>query len=218
MIASVVSVHTGRIAPMGRSGKPSAFRKTAVDGPVAAGALGLAGDEQADRKWHGGVDKAVYAYDVRCYAAWAEAFPALRFGAGAMGENLALTGLDEGDVCIGDHHRIGSAVLEVSQPRTPCNTLAEAFDAPLVGRAMLRSGRCGWYYRVVEAGDIAAGDAATLIQRINPDWSIRRCIAMVGARGRTPAEIEAVMAVPRLAREWQLKAAGWLDAAVPEML
>jgi len=215
MIASVVSVHVGRIAPMGASGKPSAFRKAAVDGPVAVAALGCAGDEQADRRWHGGVDKAVYGYAVEGYAAWSAAFPQHQFGPGAMGENLALCGLDETDVCIGDRHRIGSTVLEVCQPRTPCNTLAQAFGDPLVGRAMLRSGRCGWYYRVITPGVVEAGDTVERIGRINPGWSVRRCIEMVGARGRTSTLIDEVVALPSLAREWRLKAEGWRNASAP---
>jgi len=207
--ASVVSVHIGRVAPLGRTGQPSAFRKAAVAGAVAAGPLGLAGDEQADRRVHGGVDKAVYGYGTANYAAWAAEFPALTFGPGCMGENLALAGLDEDSVCIGDRHRIGSALLEVCQPRQPCATLILAFDEPLVTLAMTRTGRSGWYYRVVEPGMVASGGAVTLEARANPEWSVRRFVKFMLARNRSADDIAAVMAMPGLARQWQAKAATW---------
>lgn len=213
MNASVVSVHVGRIAPLGRTGQRSAFRKVAVEGAVVVHPLGLDGDEQADRRVHGGPEKAVYAYDAGSYRAWAEAFPKLHFGPGCMGENLALAGFDEDSVCIGDRHRIGTALLEVCQPRQPCSTLTLAFDAPLVARAMTQSGRSGWYYRVAEPGVVAAGDTAILEARINPTWSIRRFGRFLVARQRAADEVAEVAELPGLASQWQVTAQDWLAAA-----
>ena len=212
---SVVSVHTGKVAPLGGGNKPSAFVKAPVTGPVAVGLLGLDGDEQADKRLHGGPDKAVYAYDVDSYVAWSAAFPALRFGPGSMGENLALTGFDETTVGIGDRHRIGDVLLEVSQPRQPCWKPAAVFGEPLLVRAIFSSGRCGWYYRVLETGLIEAGDEAMLVERQTTDWTIKRLAEFTVARRRQPAAVDEVIALPQLAeglrdraRKWPVPA-GW---------
>ena len=117
--ASVLGVHVGRARPLGPEGVPSGFVKTAVAGAVRVRTLGLEGDEQADLRVHGGVEKAVYGYAVSNYPRWRADFPARAalFAAGGMGENLAIDGLDESGVCIGDVHEIGTAQLIVSQPR-----------------------------------------------------------------------------------------------------
>ena len=210
---SVVSVHAGRIAPLGASGKPSAFVKHAVAGPVAVGALGLDGDEQADRRHHGGPEKAVYGYDTGGYPAWAAEFPALagRFVPGGMAENLALRGVDETEVCIGDQHRIGSVLLQVTQSREPCATMTRAFEEPRLAKAMVASGRSGWYYRVLEPGVLAAGDRVELTLRLNPGWTVARFAAFTFARVRPAAELRELATLPGLTPKWQAKAQHWLD-------
>lgn len=210
---TVVSVHVGRSALLGDSGKPSAFRKASVAGPVAVGTLGLDGDEQADRRFHGGPDMAVYAYDSGSYAAWSAEFPALRFGPGSMGENLALTGFDETIVCIGDRHRIGTALLEVCQPRQPCWKLAAVFGEPLLVKAMFANGRCGWLYRVIEPGVVAAGDTAELVERGSASWTVRRLADFTVGRHRPPALVDEVLALLALAASWRNKARQWLIPA-----
>ena len=149
-----MAVHTGRVAPLGPSGVPSGYRKTAVAGPVVVGRLGLAGDAQADLRVHGGPDKAVYGYDLAAYAGWAAELPdlAARFVAGSMGENLVIAGADERSLCIGDRVRAGTALLQICQIREPCFKLGLAFDDARLLRAMVRNGRCGWYYPGARGG------------------------------------------------------------------
>lgn len=158
--ARLLSIQVGRIAPLGPDAVPSAFTKTRIDGPVGVGWLGLEGDEQADLSVHGGADKAVYGYSAANLAAWQRDFPehAATFVAGGVGENLTIDGLTEDDLCVGDVHRIGSATLQVVQPRQPCFKFALAFHDSRLPKAMVRNGRAGWYYRVVEPGTIRAGD------------------------------------------------------------
>jgi MOSC domain-containing protein YiiM len=176
MIASprVIGVRVGKIAPLGPRGVPSAFMKTPVAGRVAVGLLGLGGDAQADLRVHGGPDKAVYAYPAAAYAAWRATVPhyAARLIDGAMGENLTIDGWGDADVAIGDRVRIGSAVLQVSEPRMPCFKVGLAFGDPAMVRAFADVGVSGWYYRVVETGTIGIGDSVTLLDRTNPDWTI----------------------------------------------
>ena len=127
--ASLLSVHVGTIQPLGPKGIPSAFAKHRVEGAVAVGPLGLAGDEQAELSVHGGPDKAVYGYPAAHYAAWRDDYPEHGdlFVAGGVGENLTIAGWTEADLCVGDVHRMGSATLQVCQPRQPCFKFALRF-------------------------------------------------------------------------------------------
>ena len=173
---SIVSVQVGGIAPLGPKGVPSGFIKRPVNEPVMAGRFGLAGDRQADRRVHGGPDKAIYCYPVEHYASWRTVVPqhVALLVPGGLGENLTTEGLDEDDVAIGDTFRIGRATAQVTQPRQPCFKLALRFEDPQMVKAMVRSGFSGWYLRVLDAGQIRAGTPITLIDRPNPAWSITR--------------------------------------------
>ena len=154
MTAVLVSVQTGRIAPLGPEKVPSGFVKIARLGEVAVTPLGLDGDEQADLTAHGGPEKAVYGYAASRYPVWAKEFPALadQFTAGSMGENLTVAGMDETDICVGDVHAIGTALLQVCQPRQPCFKFALRHDNKRLPKAMVRLGFSGWYYRVLKTG------------------------------------------------------------------
>lgn len=144
------------------------IHKQAVEGPVAVGKLGLAGDEQADLTVHGGLNKAVYAYPSEHYAFWkTQRTAALKreepLAAGSMGENLTLQGLLESDVWIGDRLRIGGVLLQVTEPRHPCYKFNAKMGFGHAAKMMLQSGYSGFYLRVLETGEIAAGDAVELI-------------------------------------------------------
>lgn len=209
MIASpgrVVSVLVGGIAPLGSKAVPTGFVKRAVDGPVAATAAGLAGDEQADRRVHGAPDKAIYGYSAAAYDFWRTAFPHHSFAPGAMGENLTLDGCDETNVAIGDRVRIGSALLQVTEPRQPCFKLALAFDDSTMPRALTRSGRCGWYYRTLEPGMIAAGDTSVTIDRPNPEWPVARFFEVISARAFGRNILAEIAAIEGVSDGWRVKA------------
>lgn len=201
MTARVTSIQVGRIAPLGPNRVPSAFLKAAVAGPVMALALGLEGDEQADLSVHGGPDKAIYAYAASRYADWAAAFPALadRFVAGAMGENLTVTGMDEDDIVVGDVHEIGGALLQVCQPRQPCFKLALALGEARLARHMVRTGQSGWYYRVVREGVVAPGDEIRLADRPRPAFGFPRLVTIVNRGGAAPEELRALAEMPGVA-------------------
>lgn len=146
----------------------TAIHKQPVQGRVRVNKLGLAGDEQADLTVHGGLDKAVYAYPSEHYAFWAaQRLAALEreepLPPGSMGENLTLQGLLEREVWVGDRLRIGSAVLQVTEPRRPCYKFAAKMGFSRAVKTMVQSGYTGFYLRVIEEGEIAAGDAVTLV-------------------------------------------------------
>lgn len=137
-------------------------------GPVAVKKLGLAGDEQADLTVHGGLDKAVYAYPSEHYDFWAaQKRSALKrdepLPPGSMGENLTLEGLLEDQVWIGDRIEIGSALLEVTEPRSPCYKFGAKMRFAHAVKMMVQSGATGFYLRVIREGVLQAGDAVALI-------------------------------------------------------
>ncbi len=143
------------------------IHKRPVEGPVAVRKLGLAGDEQADLTVHGGLDKAVYAYPVEHYAFWqTQQLATLKrervLPPGSMGENLTLQGLLEKDVWVGDQLAIGSALLEVTEPRSPCYKFAAKMGFNQAVKLMVQSGASGFYLRVLQEGMVTAGDAVTL--------------------------------------------------------
>ena len=201
----LAATFAGPVAPLGPGAVPSAFVKHNVTGPVLAHAQGLGDDEQADRAVHGGIDKAIYAYPADTYAAWREDFPGhgALWQPGALGENLALTGCNETSVCIGDVVRLGEATLEVAQPRKPCFKLALRFADLRLPKAMVDTGRCGWYYRVLHAGMVQAGDELTLLARPNPEWSIRRVNDVSYDTNAGLAALRALSALPALSPAWR---------------
>lgn len=178
--AALVSVQVGAVARLGPEGVASAIVKRPVAGAVAIGPLGLEGDAQADLSVHGGPDKAVYGYSHDLYPAWAAEYPAhaAQLTPGAFGENLTIAGMTEADLCVGDVHAIGTARLQVCQPRQPCFKLAMRFDSRMP-KAMVRSGRSGWYYRVLSPGSVRAGDAVALVDRPHPELAFERLVAIV---------------------------------------
>jgi MOSC domain-containing protein YiiM len=206
--ARLASIQVGRIAPLGPEAVRSAFIKRAIAGPVAVGPLGLDGDAQADLRVHGGPEKAVYGYPAAHYPAWANDFPRLaeRFQPGSMGENLTITAWREYDICVGDVHAIGSAFLQVCQPRQPCFKLTLAWGDARLGKAMVRSGRSGWYYRVLRDGAFAAGDEVTLAERPNPDFAFSRLVTIVNLGGATMTEMRAMAEMPGIASRIAAKA------------
>lgn len=207
-LGSVISVQAGRILPLGPKSVPSGFVKRAVAGKVLVTTDGLAGDEQADRRFHGGRDKAVYGYGEAAFAIWRADMPhhADRFVPGCMGENLTISRLDEATVHIGDRFRVGEALLQVTEPRQPCFKLGLYFGDPRLVRAMNRLGLCGWYYRTLEPGFVAADDRIDLIDRPNPDWPIRRFFEVIVARAFGRDLLAQMLAIDGLSETWKLKA------------
>jgi MOSC domain-containing protein YiiM/ketosteroid isomerase-like protein len=175
---SIVSVQVGRVAPLGPEGVPSGFVKRSVFGTVAVTPLGLLGDEQADLRVHGGPEKAVYLYPEEHYDRWRALFPehAAEFVLGAFGENLTTRGLDETTVCVGDVLAVGTARLQVSQPRQPCFKLGLRFDDPRLARAMISHGLSGWYARILDPGMVEANAPIRLLDRLNPEWPVARLL------------------------------------------
>jgi MOSC domain-containing protein YiiM len=169
---------------------------------------GLVGDEQADLSVHGGPDKAVYAYGSANYQQWRQEYPQHRelLVPGGLGENLSIDGIREEDLCVGDIHAIGSVRLQVCQPRQPCFKFALRFDDKHMPKAMIRNGRSGWYYRVLETGTLNPGDPVKLIERPNPHFPFARLVQLISFGRVTPEELQQLQDMPGLAVDWQRRA------------
>ncbi len=176
--------------------------KDAVTALVRVTATGLAGDGQADLVHHGGPDKAVLAYAASHYPAWV-AETGLAMGPGGLGENLAVEGLDERTVCIGDSWAVGTVVLQVTQPRTPCWKLERRWGLEGLIRRILETARTGWYLRVMREGEVAVGMAVTLESRPHPDWTVARALRARVSKTSHPEEAMALAALPELSAAWR---------------
>ncbi|BBE71815.1 MOSC domain-containing protein [Oharaeibacter diazotrophicus] len=199
---------------------PSAMGKTPVEGAAAeVGPEGLTIDAQADRSVHGGLDKALLHYARDHYATWlAEGHgdPDRLAAAGAFGENLSSTGVTEADVHVGDVVRIGAVLLQVSQGRQPCFKLNLFHGRTDMSHAVQKTGRTGWYYRVLEGGRIAVGDTIALVDRPHPDWSLSRAQGVLWNRTIDRPALADLAALPELADSWKRTLLRRLDAGAVE--
>ena len=165
--------------------------------------LGLDGDEQADLTVHGGPDKAVYLYPGEHYPYWREQYPEIKMPWGMFGENLTAEGLLEGEINIGDKFRIGSAKVVVTQPRMPCYKLAMKFDRNDIIKKFLVSGRSGLYFKVLEEGDIQAGDEINLISRDENKVSIKDIVRIYANDLQDKEVIQRATRVDALPEGWK---------------
>jgi MOSC domain-containing protein YiiM len=209
---------TGTTRPLGPRAAPSGIDKRAVSGRLWLGRHGFTGDEQGDRVHHGGPEKAVHHYAFDHYAYWREAIGELDVLAwpGAFGENFSTSGMIEADVAIGDIFRAGDALIQVSQGRQPCWKLNFRFGVPAMARHVQDSGRTGWYYRVLEEGFVAAGDALTLVDRITPEWTVERLWRILYVDTLDMAELAAMAALAHLPDNWRRHATRRLATASVE--
>ncbi len=157
-------------------GTKSAINKQVMSQRLHATELGFTNDEQGDPRFHGGIQKALHIYPSEHYPVWQQELgnKAIFQSAGAFGENLSSSGVTEAFICLKDKIRIGTTLLEVSQGRMPCWKLNVRFEQNDMARRLQDTLRTGWYFRVLEEGDIGAGDEIILCERPYPDWSLAR--------------------------------------------
>jgi MOSC domain-containing protein YiiM len=163
---SVLSVNVAEMRRIERGGELvwTGIWKHPVSGPVAVRGVNVEGDDQGDRSVHGGPDKAVYAY-AREDIDWWERELGRELPDGVFGENLTLRGVDPAKALVGERWRIGSVLLEVSEPRFPCWKLGVRFDDPRMLKRFAQARRTGTYLRIVEEGALEAGDRVELVSR-----------------------------------------------------
>jgi len=205
----VLSVNVGTVHEFEYNGRParSAIWKSPVAGRITARGVNLAGDDQADRKAHGGPDKAIYAYAVEDARWWEQEIDRpLAFG--EFGENLTTEGIDVNDALVGERWEIGTTVVEVSEPRIPCWRLAVRMNDNMFPRRFTEAMRPGAYLRIVVEGELGAGDEIRVVERPDQDLTIRD-VFRIYTRDRD--EVERLLTAPRMSESWRKWAIDWLQ-------
>lgn len=177
--------------------------KEPVQGLVRATALGLEGDVQVDRENHGGPDKAIYAYTFENYHHWERLLGKSAFPYGQFGENLTVRGMPDDAIHIGDLFRIGSVLAQVTQPRVPCFKLGIKMGDPTFVGTFRRSGRVGFYLRVLEGAEIQAGDPISRIEVDPAKLTIRDAMLAIDKGPRQREMIERALGIPALSQAWR---------------
>lgn len=219
-----ISLFIGQGAELNSEQAPglvSAIHKQVVDKAIWCGFLGLAGDEQSDRRHHGGPERALHYYPAEHYPWWqnwqtAMGLPVPRtpWQPAAFGENLSGLGLVEGDACIGDVFRLGDALVQISQPRSPCFKLNQRFGYPHFSQVMQLSGRCGWLLRVLEEGRVTPDAELRLADRPYPELTVKRAADILFNQVRNEADLQLMLDNPALSPNWRQHAANWLEHGV----
>ncbi|HDY90833.1 MAG TPA: MOSC domain-containing protein [Pseudoalteromonas sp.] len=205
----IISTNISKIKTLIHNGKEvkTGIFKTPTNEPVVIEKLNIIGDEQADLVNHGGVDKAVYAFSHNHYEYWQKALENENLSSGVFGENFTISDLDESNIHIGDHIRIGTALLEVSQPRVPCFKLAIALNNKNSLKLFTQHYCTGVYFRVLEQGVAKTGDSVVIEKKASHDISVKKLFQAFFDKkyvGYEDILLEA-LALPELAVEWQEK-------------
>lgn len=200
---TVVAVRVGRVQRQRWNGRElsTAAVKDVVDGPVEVSTTGLTGDEQGDTRHHGGSEKAILAYAQENYGAWRA--EGAQIPEGGFFENLTVTGWPESAVHAGDVFRIGEVLVQVSQPRRPCTTLSARWAMRELPRLVQQTGRSGYYLRVLETGQIRAGDPMTLVRRMDGSVSVAEINRVMNVDRNDREGIERLLASPELPQKWR---------------
>ena len=196
---------------------PSAIQKDRVTGSQNITFDGFPGDDQADLTVHGGVEKAIHHYAHDHYDNWqSEGHMAPNTHPAAFGENISTRGLTEDNLCIGDILKLGTAMVQISQGRQPCWKLGLHTGNEKMPYLFQKTGRTGWYYRVLETGAVASGDLIALVERRHPDWSVKRVTQARLTRGVSPSDAETLAHIEDLAPGWRAAFARMSDGVVHE--
>jgi MOSC domain-containing protein YiiM len=178
----------------------TAIFKTAVTKTLELGVLGFASDVQVNKKYHGGPDKAICAYASEHHNHW-QAVLGQDLPVAAFGENFTLSGLLEDQVRIGDEFRIGTARIQVSQPRQPCGTLAARYGRKDFVKQVSDSGMTGWYFRVLEAGTVQTGNHLELIKA--GEITVAAANQVMYSKGVATEKIRQLLGQAALSQAWR---------------
>lgn len=218
----VTQIFAGAVQAMPGDGRPTGIFKRAIEGEVEIGFEGIVCDAQADRRVHGGPEKAVHQFPARHYARFAQDFGeiAAAFVPGSMGENLSSADWAEEDVCIGDVFAFGTARLQLNQPRSPCWKIDARYGVDGLTQYVAKHGIAGWYYRVLQTGRAQAGDTLHLIDR-NADPISLRVYWDLREAARPPLDLlQRLIDTPGLAPDkresWQQRLAWLHDNQTPQ--
>ena len=209
----LLSVNVGLPRDVAWRGKTvhTAVWKTPVQGRRVARRLNLDGDGQGDLAGHGGEYRAVFVYQINSYAYWQAQLGRSDFSYGQFGENFTVDGLPDGEVCIGDRYRIGSAVFEVTQPRVTCYRVGIRMNEPQMAALLVSHGRPGFYFRVIEEGEIEAGEEIVQVTAGPERMTIAEVNALLYTPGHSRSQLERAVRIPALSAGWRSAFQALLD-------
>ena len=204
-MARLLSVNVGLPRDVPWRGKTvhTGIWKTAVEGRRRVRRLNVDGDGQGDLGGHGGEQRAVYVYQIESYRHWEEQLGRRDFVPGRFGENFTIEGLPDDEVCIGDRYRIGSALFEVTQPRVTCYRVGIRLEEPRMPALLTSSGRPGFYLRVLEEGEVGAGDAIVPVARGPEQMTIAEVNALLYSAQHPREKLERALRIPALSPGWR---------------
>ncbi|HEY2986456.1 MAG TPA: MOSC domain-containing protein [Candidatus Binatia bacterium] len=201
----LVSVNVGLPRVVIENGDPvtTGIFKTPITGRVMLRTLNLDGDRQADLSVHGGPTKAVYAYPSEHYDYWKRELPEMALPWGMFGENFTTAGLSESELNVGDKFRVGSAVVRVTEPRMPCYKLGIKFGRPDIVKRFLASGRTGFYFAVLEEGEVGAGDEIQLIEESRDNVKVSDITRLYTSEKHNVSLLRRAIEVEALPESWR---------------
>ena len=205
VIARLLSVNVGLPNDIAWHGETvhTAVWKRAVSGRCMARRLNLDGDGQGDLVGHGGEHRAVFVYQIDSYRYWQRELGRDDFDCGQFGENFTVEGLPDDDVCIGDRYRIGSAQFEVTQPRVTCYRIGIRMNEPRMAALLVSHGRPGFYFRVIEEGEVEAGEEIVKIASGAERMSVAKASALLYLPGHRREELQRALRIPALSAGWK---------------
>ena len=177
--------------------------KAPVEGPRMARRLNIDGDGQGDLNGHGGERRAVFVYQMDSYRYWQSHLGRNDFIYGQFGENFTVDGLSDAEVCIGDRYRIGGALFEVTQPRVTCYRLGIRMNEPEMAALLVKHGRPGFYFRVLEEGEVEPGDEITQVASGPERMSVSEIDALLYKPGHPRDQLERALRIPMLSVGWR---------------
>ncbi|TDV59553.1 MOSC domain-containing protein [Pseudomonas sp. LP_7_YM] len=195
-------VYIGKAKSLGH-GLISDIDKHRMDGRVWLWPQGLGNDEHGDPRFHTGPERALHHYPAEHYRYWRKRYPAIDWCAPAFGENLSSHGLTEEHVCLGDMFRWGGALLQISQPRSPCYRLSHRWGIEGLPQHAQDTGRCGWVYRVLKPGFVKPEDSFELIQRSYPGLTVAWALRSFYQEPLEHAGLKKLVDCPALSSRWR---------------
>ena len=212
-MARLLSVNVGLPRDIEWQGKTvhTAVWKASVQGRRMARRLNIDGDGQGDLAGHGGEHRAVFVYQIDSYQYWRAQLGRSDFSYGQFGENFTIDGLPDGEVCIGDRYRIGSAVFEVTQPRVTCYRVGIRMNEPQMAALLVSHGRPGFYFRVIEEGEVEAGDQIVQVTAGPGRMTVAEANALLYMPGRSRSQLERAVRIPALSDGWRSSFQALLD-------
>ena len=213
MTARLLSVNVGLPREISWRGQTvhTAVWKDPVHGKRMVRRLNIEGDGQGDLAGHGGEQRAVFVYQIDSYRYWQDKLHRADFTFGQFGENFTVEGLPDTEVCIGDQYRIGGALFEVTQPRVTCYRVGIRMDEPRMAALLVADGRPGFYFRVLEEGEVAAGEDIVKVRGGPEDMSVAEISELLYLPGHPRQKLEQALRIPALSAGWKVSLRALLD-------